>query len=219
MASSKVDSMAAIRAIVVTCLLVEASGHGMLWWPPNRASMWRFGYNTPANYNDNQMFCGGKTVHWESNNGSCGECGDDFALDRPRAHENTGTYGTGVSVATYSSGESIDVSVKLTANHLGYFEFKLCPLSNTTDLETEECFSENLLTVAGNISTKYYLPDSSIGFSNFTVTLPETVSCELCVLQWTYTAGNSWGTCSNGTSGIGCGPQETFKTCSDITIY
>jgi hypothetical protein len=30
--------------------------------------------------------------------------------------------------------------------------------------------------------------------------------------------GNNWGTCSNGTSGLGCGPQETFRSCADIRI-
>jgi len=44
------------------------------------------------------------------------------------------------------------------------------------------------------------------------------VSCEQCILQWTYTAGNNWGVCANGTGDLGCGPQETFRACSDIRI-
>ena len=39
-----------------------ASGHGRLWEPPCRATMWRRNYSTPADYNDNQLFCGGKHV-------------------------------------------------------------------------------------------------------------------------------------------------------------
>lgn len=31
-------------------------------------------------------------------------------------------------------------------------------------------------------------------------------------------AGNNWGHCENGTSGVGCGPQEEFRSCADITI-
>ena len=27
--------------------------------PPARNSMWRFGYGTPINYSDNEVFCGG----------------------------------------------------------------------------------------------------------------------------------------------------------------
>ena len=37
------------------------------------------------------------------------------------------------------------------------------------------------------------------------------LSCSQCILQWTYTAGNNWGVCANGTGELGCGPQETFR--------
>lgn len=42
--------------------------------------------------------------------------------------------------------------------------------------------------------------------------------CDHCVLQWRYTAGNNWGDCKNGTQGLGCGNQEQFGACSDISI-
>ncbi len=42
--------------------------------------------------------------------------------------------------------------------------------------------------------------------------------CDQCILQWTYVAGNNWGDCVNGTSGLGCGPQEHFRSCADIKI-
>lgn len=31
-------------------------------------------------------------------------------------------------------------------------------------------------------------------------------------------SGNNWGNCKNGTYALGCGSQETFKACSDISI-
>jgi hypothetical protein len=31
-------------------------------------------------------------------------------------------------------------------------------------------------------------------------------------------AGNNWGDCGDGTSAQGCGPQETFRACSDISV-
>ena len=37
--------------------------------------------------------------------------------------------------------------------------------------------------------------------------------------QWTYYTGNTWGKCEDGTEEMGCGPQETFRNCADITIY
>ena len=50
------------------------------------------------------------------------------------------------------------------------------------------------------------------------VRLPPQVTCAQCILQWTYVAGNNWGTCDNGTGAIGCGPQENFRSCADIEI-
>lgn len=29
---------------------------------------------------------------------------------------------------------------------------------------------------------------------------------------------NNWGTCSDGTEAVGCGPQETYRNCADITV-
>ena len=39
--------------------IVSINGHGRLRKPPSRASMWRDGYPTPPDYNDNQGYCGG----------------------------------------------------------------------------------------------------------------------------------------------------------------
>jgi len=38
-------------------------------------------------------------VQWYQNGGKCGECGDNYALKRPRPNENGGTFGTGIIVA------------------------------------------------------------------------------------------------------------------------
>jgi hypothetical protein len=38
------------------------------------------------------------------------------------------------------------------------------------------------------------------------------------VLQWKYIAGNNWGQCADGTGAVGCGPQEEFRACSDISV-
>jgi hypothetical protein len=37
-------------------------------------------------------------------------------------------------------------------------------------------------------------------------------------LLYAMISGNSWGVCANGTGALGCGPQETFRTCSDISL-
>lgn len=51
--------------------------------------------------------------------------------------------------------------------------------------------------------------------------LPKGMTCNQCVLQWRYIAANSWGgPCPDGTKeGLGCGPQEEFRACSDVAIY
>lgn len=30
---------------------------------------------------------------------------------------------------------------------------------------------------------------------------------------------NNWGMCDNGTGALGCGPQETFKNCADVSVF
>ena len=47
-------------AIALLCACVAlVAGHGRLHQPPGRSTMWRHGFNTPRNYNDNELFCGG----------------------------------------------------------------------------------------------------------------------------------------------------------------
>ena len=43
-----------------------------------------------------------------------------------KENETPGKYASGTIVANYTSGQTIDVAVKITANHKGWFEFKLC---------------------------------------------------------------------------------------------
>merc|ERR1712107_916727 len=71
-------------------------GHGRLMDPPSRASMWRVGFSNPADYNDNEGFCGGSNVQWNQNEGRCGICGDNWA-DKVREHETPNRYANGIS--------------------------------------------------------------------------------------------------------------------------
>ena len=74
---------------------------------------------------------------------------------QPRSNENGGCFGsTGVIVKRYRPGSVIEVGVELTANHQGFFEFRLCPLNNQTTPETDECFDQNLLELAETNGTK-----------------------------------------------------------------
>ncbi|KAF2889920.1 hypothetical protein ILUMI_16253, partial [Ignelater luminosus] len=153
-------------------------------------------------------------VQWSEHGGNCGSCGDNYGDSVPRKNENTGTYGLGYVVTQYKSGSVINITTLLTANHRGTFTYSLCVLKDFTQPETEECFV-NLPYLDGSYGFKiepsaYYVLNS--------VVLPPGVTCERCVLRWHYKTGNSWGTCNDGSGAIGCGPQETFRSCSDISI-
>nr|XP_031845677.1 uncharacterized protein LOC116432652 [Nomia melanderi] len=212
--------MAIAKILLVTGLLgvqlLEIHGHGMMMDPVSRSSAWRKGFPVEPNYDDSALYCGGFSVQHDQNGGRCGLCGDNFALPQPRPNENGGIYGTGYIVERYSRGQTINVNVKLTANHRGKFTFHLCQLQNRGQLETESCFNQHPLQLADG---SYEVPVSSSQMEfNIGVRLPSDVACEQCVLRWTYTAGNNWGSCGDGTSAAGCGPQETFKNCADVAI-
>ncbi|XP_037091408.1 uncharacterized protein LOC119111708 [Pollicipes pollicipes] len=191
-------------------------GHGRLMDPPCRASMWRLGYDTPADYNDNQLFCGGKYHQQTEEGGKCGICGDPYDEPQPRTHEIGGRYYKGYLVRNYTVGSEIDVTVQITANHLGYFQFKMCPITGNTEA-TQECLNKHVLKLAGSDSTDYYIP-AETGSYTARMQLPSDLECEHCVLQWRYHGGNDWGMCPDGTGKVGCGPQEEFYGCADVSV-
>nr|CAI5847827.1 unnamed protein product [Callosobruchus analis] len=204
-------SLFCVSLLVVT---KEVVTHGMMLQPVSRSSRWRFDPTAPKNYDDNQLFCGGFYVQYYINGGRCGVCGDAFDAPHPQDNENTGTYGEGAIVAEYLNGSVIDVHIQLTANHKGYFNYSLCELPNPDLPEPgEECFFP--LALEDNTS-KYNVDSTEFQILN-RVRLPN-MTCSRCVFRWSYTAGNNWGDCGNGTSAIGCGPQENFVNCADISI-
>ncbi|XP_050408925.1 uncharacterized protein LOC126823898 [Patella vulgata] len=201
--------------LVVLVLLHQTNGHGRLIDPPSRASMFRFGYNTPPDYNDNQGNCGGRDIQ-QRNNEQCGVCGDPWDAE-VKPHEAGGIYATGQIVRTYKTGAHITATVELTANHMGYFEFRICVNNNVTKPATHECLNKHLLELGDRPGSKFYI-DNQSGYEKVSLKLPEGVVCTQCVFQWKYHAGNSWGTDPNGKSCVGCGPQEEFYACADIAI-
>ncbi|XP_076466483.1 uncharacterized protein LOC143297847 [Babylonia areolata] len=160
---------------------------------------------------------------WLKNEGRCGVCGDPYDAPQPRENEAGGVYANGVIVRTYRQGQVIPVDVKITANHLGYFVFKLCPNNNVKKAVTHDCLDQHVLSFVGpsgeDLGQKFYI-DSKVDTKHVRLQLPSDVTCTQCVLQWTYNTGNSWG-CDSGPSGrccIGCGHQENFVNCADIAI-
>ncbi|KAH8292156.1 hypothetical protein KR054_006449 [Drosophila jambulina] len=196
--------------------LQQIDAHGMMLSPPSRSSRWRYDGSAPQNYNDNELFCGG--LYTQSNNGGrCGLCGDNFSDGQPRANEIGGRIGgVGVITRSYSAGNAITVGVKITTNHLGYFQFHLCNL-DVFGGESEECFNQHRLRFADGSDTLHI--GTQRDDMDVTVILPDGVTCNHCVLRWTYVGANNWGICDNsGNGALGCGPQETFKNCADVRI-
>merc|ERR1719270_1779 len=204
---------------LIFCFFYTVSGHGRLISPPSRASMWRFGFENPIDYNDNEGFCGGYAHQQFEMGGKCGICGD--AYDAPiRDHEApNGKYANGIIAAEYNSNDIIDVAVEITSNHMGYLIFKMCANNDIMSDPTQDCFDQTPLTVYPSGEEKFQLPKPyNVGIYNLKLKLPQDVTCEQCILQWTYITGNSWGVDKNGIGCVGCGPQENFRACSDIKI-
>jgi len=201
---------------------VTVNGHGRLVQPAGRATLWRYQkfarFNPVANYDDTQLFCGGFQHQYEVNGGKCGICGDPYEEPQPRKHEGGGLYGRGIITGEYQSGSVIDVQVEITASHLGYFEFRLCPQNNPLVPATQECLDQYLLPLADGSGYRHPVPNFNKGMHNIRLRLPQNLTCRQCVLQWHYNTGNSHGQCENGSWEMGCGNQETFRGCADISI-
>ena len=118
----------------------------------------------------------------------------------------------------------IQFLIQITANHRGYFEFRLCSLDSNPNADaTQDCLDRGLLTIAGAGSTKFQnveIYGTGPNPVRIRVQLPAGVACRHCVLQWKYTTGNNWGTDPvTGQSGLGLGIEnETFMGCADISI-
>lgn len=66
----------------------------------------------------------------------------------------------------------------------------------------------------------YYELDSASGTGIFTmsVDLPFNRTCENCIFRWHWKSANNWGVCDDGSERVGCGYQEIYRNCADISI-
>lgn len=124
-----------------------------------------------------------------ANGGKCGICGDNYLASRPREHELRGKYGDGTIIKKYRPGSIINTHIILTANHMGFFTFDICKVLRGR--ETDECFKP----VQFSDKTFKFKVNSNINNFYPEIIIPSTMTCDHCVLRWTYTAGNGWGVC------------------------
>ncbi|KAF0696077.1 hypothetical protein As57867_013109, partial [Aphanomyces stellatus] len=198
-------------ALATAMSLVDA--HGRLVYPPHRGYIGKlpdFKGLVPIDYSDNGLNAGGID---ETKSGKHGVCGDPYK--GARDHESGGIYGTFPTLgakaigACLVPGSTVDLTVQVTANHMGYFTFGLCKLNGKTDKETEECFE---LLAQPNGQVQWPVPKGN-DFFNMSYTLPSTIECigdSHCVLRWWYMGGNN--------PGVGVDGQEQFWNCADVYI-
>ena len=131
--------------------------------------------------------------------------------------EFTGKYANGIIAATYEQGQVIDIEFAITAQHQGWIEFRLGDIGAKPITQAKLKYTLPVVGLDGMGTRFYFPPKSSSGDFKTKVKLPDDLSCDNCVLQWWWTAGNNWG-CDNSGCGVGRGRQETFVNCADIKI-
>ncbi|KAJ8914474.1 hypothetical protein NQ315_002746 [Exocentrus adspersus] len=95
----------------------------------------------------------------------------------------------------------------------------LCVLTNPNSPEPgEECFQPLTLEDGSSTYTIQNQADNSQFQVINRVKLPSGLTCDRCVLRWNYRGANQWAQCDDGTFAMGCGDQETFRSCADIAI-
>lgn len=204
---------AELGLVVGIGLISLVLGHGYMIEPASRNSAWRKGFDNPAHYTDNELNCGGFNVQWSKNGGKCGVCGDPYHL-KDQLHVYPGIYAKKqIITQTYSQGQEIQVEVKLTSNHQGYFMFRVGKL--VTPPITQEKLTHVLRQPNGD--TKWKINTNGNDLFKIKLKLPPGLTCDHCVMQWWYRAGNNWGCDADG-CGVGHGKQETFVNCADIRI-
>lgn len=85
-------------------------------------------------------------------------------------------------------GSTIQVSILITANHVGFFKFALCNLDSSRR-ETDDCFVNNKIKLARG-DDHFVVQPNMLGVVKMDLKLPDNLICSHCVLQWTYVTGN-----------------------------
>lgn len=118
--------------------------------------------------------------------GRCGMCGDPYQ-QTPRDNEVGGKYYTGIISQYYKEGGKVNLAVDLTANHIGFFEFRICAADNGPI--TQECLDKHPIRVVGSPDGRYHVGSNEQGIIAIQGELPPNLVCVHCVVQWRYRTG------------------------------
>lgn len=224
-------------AVGALALAAGAAGHGFMVQPAAR--------NTDAttNYCAYCLAGGGLgSVYADGRgfpNGLHGVCGDP-AGPRPM-HEGGGDFqrlNGGLRMTYYAQGSVVTLRVKVTANHGGYFQWKVCKVpdnlaGSATATErgyvTQRCFDMAPLSLLPQGNAYFLDPTWRPPFAvAVQARLPSGLTCARCVVQWHYVTANScnppglpakWYAGQNmGTCGVNGANPEEFWNCADIGI-
>jgi hypothetical protein len=187
------------------CVLLSVSnviGHGYLKKPCAQNAKFAFCgvQDAPKNYDGHGLFCGSVKNTYPNYPSKvpfkCGICGD--SPNGPFDHEPNGKFYDPRIVETYTRGQTIDITVAITASHMGEFWFEICNLDQSQ--LSNECFttfSDRNFTITSYESKDY----------NMKYTLPADLTCKNCVIRFNWLANN------NPTL-----PNELYKNCAFVTI-
>ncbi|ODM92310.1 hypothetical protein Ocin01_14376, partial [Orchesella cincta] len=187
-------------AVLFATFSPQVNGHGRLIKPPSRSSVWRLpefvSQNPAVNYNDNQLFCGGIHQVDDPGLGLLWVCGRPFFQQRNHHME-----GRLDRLLTFEGFMGMETSVRYPGQENQLFKPTFTAMSCGIQAQGRN--------VGVGLTGIYRAPTET-----FLLGLLATI----VFIQWNYRAGNNWGVCADGTGKVGCGPQETFRGCADISI-
>lgn len=130
---------------------------------------------------------------WENQQGKCGVCGDPFQGPLDNVPPG-GKYAAGIISRDFDEGDIIISKVQVTADHRGYFEFKLCANNDVSRPVEQDCLDKTVLRILNATAeepTKYYTHWEDWKTYELHLKLPYGVFGSQCVLQWRYHTGNN----------------------------
>ena len=83
---------------------------------------------------------------------------------QPRSNEAGGMYGKGIIARKYEKNQVIKVRVELTANHMGFFEFRICPNNNVKKPASQMCLDRNIMRAANTGDSRLASPLQNFKF-------------------------------------------------------
>ena len=143
-----------VATIFVALRFYYALGHGYLVSPIPRQVYYKEnpvpGVENPYQFDENSLYGGGVAVERAQGHGLCGDSIDRQIFTAPSP---LGPVDPSLSGNRYMQGSTIEITVRLTAHHYGWFEMRLCKPATEDTPVTQECFNQNVLEMDVDATT------------------------------------------------------------------